>query len=441
MKRMAESKPHKTRLVTNALAAVGAGALVLKGIRIGYSIFGPTRPFQLEDIPSDSPDHADFAGRLACVSGAILYSSTHIQVLHNGVCFYPAEFAAIDSARESINLEAFIFYPGEVTKELIRRLTERARAGVAVRLIIDRLGSMKTSREYFLPLLKAGGKVVFYHPLSLRDLPYLDNRTHRKLLTVDGRIGFIGGAGWADQWIQYDGAGSLPPWRDSVFKLHGEAVRSLNATFAQNWVSSTGEVLFSTKQFPDCAEAGGNKTCMVVISTPGYGTTRARLLFQTLIETARRSIQITSPYFLPDRSAREALIRAARDRKVDVQILTVGRHTDHNMIRYLSEGRAAKLIQAGVRFYEYQPGMLHAKLMTVDHEWTVAGSTNFDYRSFTLNDELNIAICDRQVTGEVEAQFARDCKEAKQMSLEDVRPKNLSAEAARQVSWLFRREE
>lgn len=425
-------------LATKALAVVGAGALILKGVRLGMEIFGPSKPFYIQDTPNDSPEGDQFAGRLAVIADAILYRDAQIHVLKNGAEFYPAEFEAIDQARESISVEAFIFYKGDVSRELIRRLTERAKAGVQVRVLIDRFGSWHTDRDYFAPLLEAGGKMEFYHPVCFRDLPYLDNRTHRKLLVVDGRVGFIGGAGFADHWLTPDNG--KPPWRDTVFRVEGAIARSLNGTFAQNWVGVTGEVLFSSKLFPEDSPAG-DKTCMIVISTPGYGATRARILFQTLIETAQHSIQITSPYFLPDRSARKALARAARDRGVKVKILTVGSGTDHNSVRYLSEARAAKLMRAGIEYYEYQPGMLHAKLMTVDGRWTIAGSTNFDYRSFALNDEVNIAVCDNEIASLVEQQFSDDLRESKRMTEEDVRPKTLTAAMITNASWVFRREE
>lgn len=431
-------KKYRARLLTKGLAAVGAGAILLKAVRLGFEVFGPAEPFYLEDTPDDSPEANEFAARLACVADAILYRDTRVEVLKNGSEFYPAEFEAIDQARQNINLEAFIFYKGDVSRELIRRLTARANAGVAVRLMIDRFGSWKTNRDYFAPLLQAGGQVQFYHPVSFRDLPYLDNRTHRKLLVVDGKLGFIGGAGFADHWLTPENG--QPPWRDTVLRIQGGAVLSLNATFAQNWVSVTGEVLFSNHQFPDERPAG-DKTSMVVMSTPGYGATRARILFQTLIETAKESIQITSPYFLPDRSARRALMRAARDRGLKVRVLTNGAGTDHSSVRYLSEARGAKLIRAGIEYYEYQPGMLHAKLMTVDDRWTIAGSTNFDYRSFAINDEVNIAICDDGIARIVKGHFDEDLKQSRQMSERDLRPRTVTASLIREASWVMRREE
>ena len=425
-------------VLTKVFAAVGAAAVGLKAIRLGLQIFGPTDPFYLEDSPGDSPESDQFAARLACVTDAIIYRDTRIDVLRNGSEFYPAELQAIDEARESINLEAFIFYKGNLTGDLLRRLIERARAGVQVRLVIDKMGSLKTGPDYFAPLIKAGGKMVYYHPLKVRDVPYLDNRTHRKLLIVDGRVGFIGGAGFADHWLTDDKG--KPPWRDTMFRVEGSVVQSLNATFAQNWVAATGEILFSEKQFPK-PKSGGDKSCMIVMSTPGYGATRARILFQTLLETAKRSVQITTPYFLPDRSAREAIIRAVRERGVRVQVLTVGAGTDHNSVRYLSEATASKLIKAGVEFYEYQPGMLHAKLMTIDGQWTIAGSTNFDYRSFALNDEVNIAVCNDDISAVVEQQFADDLKQSRCMSPNEVRPKTLAAQVITEASWVMRREE
>lgn len=427
----------KAKTLTKVLAAMGAGALLFRGVRLGYEVFGPSRPFKLES--SDiSPDAEHFASCLALVSDAIIYRDTQIQVLKNGPEFYPAEFQAIDGARETINLEFFEFFEGQVTADVIRRLCERARNGVRVKLHVDRFGSWNTRKSYFDPLIEAGGKMAFYHSINVRDLPYLDHRTHRKMLIVDGRVGFIGGAGFADHWLKE--TKGKPPWRDTVLRIEGGAAASLNAAFTQNWAATTGEVLFSDKEFPSYRGAG-DKTCMIVMSTPGYGATRARVLFQTLIDTARRSIAITSPYFLPDRSARNALMRAARDRGVKVRLLTAGANSDHPSIRRLSEGLSAKLIRAGVEYYEYQPGMIHAKLLTVDGLWTVAGSTNFDNRSFALNDEVNIAICDREVTSIIEQQFEEDLKLSQRFSAGELNKEPFTARAMADASWLLRREE
>ena len=427
----------KAATITKTLAAVGAGALVVRLVRFGFEVFGPTRPFKLQD--SDvSPESDHFASCLSLATDALLYRDTQIQVLRNGKEFYPAEFTAIESARQSINLEAFEFFEGEITTEIIHRLCERARSGVEVRLIVDRFGSWNTKKRYFEQLVNAGGRMIFYHPVDFRNLSRLDNRTHRKMLIIDGRIGFIGGAGFADHWFKE--TKGKPAWRDTVLRVEGGVAASLNATFSQNWAAATGEILFSKRQFPNAPDSGG-KTAMVIMSTPGYGGTRARILFQALIESARCTIHITSPYFLPDRNARHALMRAARDRNVEVCVLTNGVNGDHPSVRRLSRVMSTKLIRAGVDYYEYQPGMIHAKLLTIDGLWTIAGSTNFDNRSFALNDEVNIAICDREVTSIIDRQFHDDLQPSECVSPRELEHQNLSSELLADAAWVLRREE
>ncbi|HEX4228985.1 MAG TPA: phospholipase D-like domain-containing protein [Bryobacteraceae bacterium] len=407
-------------------------------VRYGMGIFGPARPYRLQPQSDATAESEDFLYRLSCLTDAITHRHARITVLRNGAEFYPAEFSAIDAATHTINIEAYEFLKGDLTREIIARLARKARQGVRVRMIIDAVGSFRTGRSYFNPLTGAGGHVAFYHPLNWRDWPYINHRTHRKLLIADGTTGFIGGAGFADHWVQRTN-GKLP-WRDTVLKVEGAAAASLNATFAQGWVDSTGELLFSKDQFP-LEGKPGDTACMVVMSTPGYDATRAQMLFQTLIDSARHTIQITSPYFLPDRSARHALKRAMRNRGVRVQILTAGPQTDHNSIRYFSQATSARLIRSGVEFYEYQPAMIHAKLMVIDNLWSLAGSTNFDPRSLRLNNEVNIAIRDAAIASQLSGQFTDDLKQSRRITADGLRRENPATRLIGHAGWLVESEE
>ncbi len=230
---------------------------------------------------------------------------------------------------------------------------------------------------------------------------------------VDGEVGFIGGAGIADYWLY--SSPKVPAWRDTMFRMEGEGVAGLISTFSENWLESSGEILSGEKQFGFEAKAEGPRG-FVVLSTPHGGGTQARILFQALIASARRSLRITTPYFLPDRSARAALAEAAR-RGVAVQILTAGPHIDHPVVRKLSRESSRRLLRAGAEIYEYQPSMIHAKLMTVDGEWSVLGSTNFDHRSFGLNDEVNLAVLDRDVAAGIERDFEEDLRQSRKLTM------------------------
>jgi cardiolipin synthase len=407
--RLSNSNPHR---VTRALAAIGVGALVIYGSRILLDFFGPALPYSMQKENQAALDSDEFIQFLSLVTDGTIRHS-RISRLKNGVEFYPAQLEAIRRAKHAINLEFYEFREGQIGDQMLASLTERAAAGVEVRVIVDALGSFATRTAYFDSLRAAGGQMRWYQPLRWDTWPRTNNRTHRKLLIVDGETGFIGGAGIADHWLH---ATSVPAWRDTVFCVEGEAVAGLISAFCENWLEASGEILSGSKQFAFRATPEGAES-FVVSSTPHGGGTQARILFQALINSARNTIRITTPYFLPDRSARLALIRAIRMRGVAVQILTAGPLIDHPIIRRMTHHSVRHLLEAGAEIYEYGPSMIHAKLMTVDGLWNVVGSTNFDHRSFALNDEVNLAVLDRQLAATIEADFFDDLKQSRKLSL------------------------
>ena len=401
---------HSPTKSGRALAIVGAGAVALYAAKVLINIFGPQPPFAMQSpgFPLDSDEFVQFLSILT--DGTRRRSRLHR--LKNGAEFYPAELEAIRAASHSINMEFYGFAPGEVSRRFLDALSERARAGVDVRLIVDAAGSLRTRNSYFDQLRAAGGKMCWYHPLRWNTWPELNQRTHRKLIVIDGHTGFIGGAGIADHWLHPTQKG--PTWRDTVFRVDGEAVAGLISTFAENWLEASGEILSGPSQFafhdmPEGAES------FVVPSTPRGGGTQARVLFQALMRSAQKSIRITTPYFLPDKSARRAFVEAC-NRGVQVQILTAGPCIDHPMIHQLSRRATRDLICAGAEVYDYLPSMIHAKLMTVDGLWSVVGSTNFDHRSFALNDEVNLAIIDRDLTAIIDSDFAEDLRQSRRLT-------------------------
>jgi cardiolipin synthase len=344
---------------------------------------------------------------------------------------------AIRSARQSVQLEFYEVVPGEISRSIVDALIERARQGVAVHLVVDALGSFGTPNSFFDGLRQAGGQMHWYHPVRFKDLPFINRRTHRKMMVVDSRVGFMGGAGIADHWIK-SGKGKAP-WRDTMFRVRGSAVLGMVSTLAQNWLECSGEIL--TLPIAIQQERGEDAAMSLVVpSTPEEGATQARVLYQVLLDSARESILITTPYFLPDRSARHALVRAMRERGVRVQIITNGRHIDHPSIRQLSRSMELNLLRAGAEVYEYQPGMIHAKVMIVDGCWSVLGSTNFDHRSFALNNEVNMAVVDRCLATDLQAQMAEDISRSKRVTVERLRRRSLSTRIADNVAWLLRRE-
>jgi cardiolipin synthase A/B len=426
-----------SRSWTRGLAVVGAGALALHGWRLGLTLLGPPNRYSIDRDRLPPVESEEFRKYLSTIVDAQLHRDTRIGLLKNGEAFYARELETIRSAASTMNLEAYEFQPGRITREFIAALADRARAGVEVRVHIDAIGSWRTGSAYFDPLRSAGGRFAWYHSLNSRDWPYLNNRTHRKLLVVDGKTGFVGGAGFADRWIEHNAQG--PRWRDTVLRVEGGAVAALNTVFAENWLESTGEILAGPEQFPFAPHAPGLSS-MVVTSTPHSGGTQARILYQALIEAAAKAIHITTPYFVPDRSARKALLRAAH-RGVTVKILTAGPHSDHAVTRRVSRLFDGALAKAGAAIYEYQPGMIHAKLMTVDGVCTVAGSTNFDHRSFDLNDEVNIVVFDRGIAEQADRDFIGDLEQSRKLTTADLQRAGIVDRAVGDASWVLRREQ
>jgi cardiolipin synthase A/B len=401
---------------------VSIGFFVFAWIVIGWQLFllfmaffEPALRYRIECFEAPDINSDGFLKTLEALTDAQVNQRTSVTVLTNGEQFYEAQLAAIRRARRSVNLEAYIFQKGEVSRRFLEALTERARAGVKVNVVLDGMGSFATSRSYCKPLTDAEGRVEFYHNLSWRSLARFNNRTHRELLIVDGETGFIGGAGIADHWLT--GKKDHPRWRDTVLQVEGDVVSNLQATFAENWLECSGEVIFGEHYFPFC-EHRGNSEAMIVNSAPSAGgSTRARILFQAMVSAARHSISITSPYFLPDVSMVQELIRARR-RGVEVSVLVPGRKSDHLLTRRSSQSFYGSLLEAGLDIYEYEPSMLHAKVLIVDGLWSVAGSTNFDNRSFGLNDEVNIAIKDKEVGLRLKQDFVADVAASKRITLE-----------------------
>jgi cardiolipin synthase len=299
---------------------------------------------------------------------------------------------------------------------------------VRVRLIADRYGSLRTPGRYFGALRRAGGEVYWYQPIAWYTLKRLNNRTHRDLLIVDGEVGFVGGIGVADYWVGPPGRGR--PWRDTMVRVTGDLVKGLQTSFAENWLEASGEIL-PAEDFAPSPEVmpAGSGYALVVSSSPSEGrSTRARMLFQILLASARRSILICNPYFIPDRSLCRELVGAAR-RGIRVTLLMPGRWNNHPMVRLASRRRYGLLLESGAAIHEYQPAMMHAKVMVVDGAWSVLGSTNFDNRSFGLNDEVNVAILQRALAGRLEADFAADLAASREVKLDEWRRRPLSERA------------
>jgi cardiolipin synthase A/B len=402
-----------SNLNLSAFEIIAILAIGFQSFLLFLALFEPTLRYKISRAPSAPLDSDEFDRVLATLADSSLHTHTTIDVLTNGEEFYEAELEAIRNAKRSVNLEAYIFQKGEVTRRFVEALTERARAGVKVNLVLDAIGSFATWNSYFKELKAAGGRVEWYHGFKWHQLPRLNSRTHREIIVVDCSIAFVGGAGFADHWLI--SKKKHPRWRDTMFRIEGDAVSSVQATFVENWLEASGELLTEDEYFCFDEKPTDSVTLVIDSSLTSGQSTRARMLFQTLLASAKERVDITTPYFLPDKGLRKEMIRAVR-RGVKLTVICPGHHNDHLLTRRASRRLYGELLQAGAEIHEYQASMIHTKTLVVDGKWSVFGSTNLDHRSFTINDEVNVASNDRELAARLRKDFVRDMAVSKQIT-------------------------
>jgi cardiolipin synthase A/B len=356
---------------------------------------------------------AAFLQTMHALSGAPLSAGNRVEILRNGVRIFPSMLAAIRSSTRTIDMEFYIYWDGEVGRMFAEALAERARAGVRVKIILDAVGSAMMSAQLLEFLKRNGIDLEWYHPLRWFTLSRFNHRTHRKLLIVDGRVGFSGGVGIADEWA--GDADTRDHWRETMVRVEGPAVTQMQFAFMDNWIKSRGELLIGLDYLPEVA-AGGDCLAQVVKSSPSEGTNAVKLLHIISIVSATKSISISNAYLIPDRDTTCALEGAVR-RGVDVRVIVPGEYSDVPFVRQASRFHYEWLLRRGIRIFEYQPTMMHAKTMVVDRLWTTIGSSNFDDRSFRLNDEVNVNVYDARVAAEMEAMFAEDLSRSREITL------------------------
>jgi cardiolipin synthase A/B len=354
----------------------------------------------------------DFVQTMHALTGAAMTGGNAIEVLKNGVEIFPAMLAAIRGAKKTINVEFYIYWDGEIGRTFAEALAERARAGVNVSVVLDAVGSASMSHDLTDFLQRNGVWVEWYHPIRWYTLSRANHRTHRKLLIVDGEIGFTGGVGIADNWL--GDADAEDHWRETMVRVEGPAVAQMQFAFLDNWVKSRGEILTGLDYFPQISPRGDCLT-QVVKSSPSEGSSTVKLMYTVSIVSARKSIYISSAYFVPDRDTIRALEAAVR-RGVDVRVIVPGELIDVPLARQASRLHYAQLLRRGIRIFEYQPTMMHAKTMVVDGVWTTIGSSNFDARSFRLNDEVNVNIYDDDVAAIMERHFFEDLARSEEVT-------------------------
>lgn len=347
-----------------------------------------------------------FRREMGVMLGPGITAGNKVTDLQNGDQIFPAMLDAIASAQRTITFETYIYWSGDIGQKFADALAERARAGVKVKVMLDWAGSIKMEDALLEEMQSAGVEVHQYRPLRWYNLGRLNNRTHRKLLVVDGKIGFTGGVGIADQWE--GDAQDVDHWRDMHFRIEGPAVSQIQAAFNDNWIKTTGVVLNGEDYFPALPHAGDMDAHMFIAS-PAGGSESMHLMYLMAIAAAEHSIDLQAAYFVPDELMLNAL-KAARHRKVRVRIILPGEHTDSDSVRLASKAQWGELLLAGVEIYEYQPTMMHNKLLIVDKVMTSVGSTNFDERSFRLNDEASLNIYDPAFAARMTEVFETDLK-------------------------------
>jgi cardiolipin synthase len=356
-----------------------------------------------------SPEFRQAAGSLL---GPNFVPGNNISTLVNGNQIFPSMLGAIRSAKHSISLETYVFQDGEIARQFTDALAERAQAGVKVNVILDAQGTQKMGWQNLERLRNAGAEVAKYHSVFWPDPRRYNNRTHRKLLIIDGKIGFVGGVGIADLWT--GNADSPEHWRDNHYKVTGPVVAQLQATFATSWLKTRGQLLYSADYFPPLIPTG---PYLAQAIRSGAHNENLDLMYLLAIASAQTTLRIENAYFLPDDLMRKELTGAAK-RGVQVEIVVPGKKIDQKLVRWASRRRWPDLIRAGVRIFEYEPTMVHVKLMIVDDIFVSVGSGNFDNRSIRLNDEANLDVLDRNFAAQQIRLFKSDKKQCREATLD-----------------------
>jgi cardiolipin synthase A/B len=360
-------------------------------------------------------DDPQFGRAMGVLLGPAILEGNRFDVLLNGNEIFPAMLSAIRGAEKSISFESYIYWSGSIGREFAEALSDRAKAGVKVHVLLDWLGSNKLDPAQLKMMEHAGVSVRKFHEPVWYHLDRMNNRTHRKVLVVDGKVGFTGGVGIADAWS--GNAQDPDHWRDTHFRAEGPVVAQMQAVFMDNWIKVTGEVLHGVEYFPPLPKSG-EAMAQMFSNSPEGGSESMQLMYLLAITAATRSIHLSSAYFVPDDLTLKALASAAR-RGVRVQIITPGEHMDAETVRRASRARWGELLDAGAEIFEYQPTMYHCKIMVVDGLWASVGSTNFDRRSFSLNDEANLNIYDAAFAGRQIAIFQNDVAHSKAVRLSE----------------------
>ena len=368
----------------------------------------------------------DFLDTMAGATGVPFLAGNTLKVLNNGDQFYPAMLRDIELAERSITIEAYIYWAGDIGITFAKALAAAAQRGVKVKILLDAVGSQSIGNEILKILEDAGCHLAWYNPIRITRLRRINNRTHRKSLLIDGWVGYTGGAGIADHWTGH--AQDNKHWRDLQIRMEGPAVRPLQSGFAHNWLECTGELVTGPDFYPTLTSVGP-LSLQTIMSSPETGASSVRVMYFLAISAAQKTIDIANPYFVPDHVSID-LFRDAVKRGVRVRVMVAGSSNDTLVTRLNSLRLYGALLKAGVRVYEYNRTMMHHKIMVVDDLWSTVGTTNFDNRSFSHNEENNVCVCDAGVAAQLSQTFERDIAVCEQVTLETWKRRSLPLKTA-----------
>jgi len=415
-----------------ALALAGVGWYLSDSLRhrregaFGYDL-GTT-------LDVESPD---FLRAAEALTGAPISEGSEVELFVNGDAIFPAMMETIRSAEKTLTFETYVYWKGDITEELSGAISERARAGVEVKVLLDALGSVQMDTSQIERMSEAGATVHRFRPVRPYTVRRLANRSHRRVLVADGEVGMTGGVGIAEEWT--GDAQDAEHWRDTHVRLRGPVVRHLQGCFTEHWLEATGEVLSGENYLPHLEPIGDGGKVQLVRSKSGVGDTNVETLYYLAIASARKSLDLTSAYFVPRPAFTEALAEAA-ERGVDVRILVPGRHIDKGFVRVAGRDSYSQLLEAGVRLFEFSPTMLHAKSLVIDGCWSSVGTVNFDNRSFQLHDEVMLGVWDSEFADLLTAQFEKDIERSDEITPERWASRGARMRAAEASMRVFRRE-
>jgi cardiolipin synthase A/B len=371
-------------------------------------------------FPQVTIEDPSFAPTMEAYTAAPVRWSNRVELLLNGEQIFPAQVAAIRSAQKTFTYAQYVYETGRPAEALLKAMSERCQAGVHGHVLVDGIGSLAMPAESRETLERAGCEFAIFRPVDLPTIGEINNRNHRRILVVDGRIGFTGGSGASSKWM---GNGRREGyWRQTDVRIEGHAVTDLQAAFAENWLEATGRALGGADYFPR-QERRGDVLAQIIRSSPERGSLPMYMMYLFAISAAQRVIYLTNPYFVPDAGITNALLDA-RARGVRIVLLLPG-DIDHEIVEAASRAGFGRLLDAGVEIYEYQAGLLHAKTMTIDGEWAMVGSANMDNRSLALNNEISLVAYDREVAGRLQSVFEEDLSQSRQIDAQTWRTRSL----------------